>query len=369
MTEQLLGRIAELEKAMQNNPGPSAPAVPPGSGYQAPVPKHRGLFEPNQNTAPISNADWEKLHRLAGPPPMKQKDLRAPALKPLAQVQEGLFAEEEKEALEVPSFDKMLESMQTQQLDPMQTMLMAQLQQNSVLIQKLVNNKMTDPIMGALSSGGDSGSASSSGVRGCLARDVYVRASSDLVKLGEVIRRNALQELGMQPSREDGSIMRRYMERRVPLLENKLLSHVATLISEGWSAAYDTGNAEMLGFLGQMAMFVEQTGLGQGKMQLAWLLTGYTEPNQAVLFSNRYTPGLKPFSRLAAPSWVSANLAYLKDLDYAESRIASLGKQKKLLTNDAELEDPAPKKKATKPPKGKGKGKGSDAEGTQNSTS
>ena len=84
LTEQLLGRIAELEKAMQNNPGPSAPAVPPGSGYQAPVPKHRGLFEPNQNTAPISNADWEKLHRLAGPPPMKQKDLRAPALKPLA---------------------------------------------------------------------------------------------------------------------------------------------------------------------------------------------------------------------------------------------------------------------------------------------
>ena len=304
----------------------------------------------------MTEQQWTRLSRLAGPPPTKPAgQARDRGLKPLTVLQENLYAEVEKEAEDPEITDQILQSLTDQKLDPLQQMMMLQLQQNSMLLKKLVSNKQTDPILGALSGGGDSGSASSSGVKGCLARDAFLRTSSDLVKLAEVVRANALAELDMSASREDGSVMRRYVERRMPLLENRLLAHFAVLIAEGWDIAYQSGNAEMLGFLGKMAIFTEQTALDRGRLQLSWLLTGYTEPNQAMLFSVKNAPGLKPFSRLASPAWVSANLAYLKDLDYAEGRLAALQKNhSKASSETAEEKDKKPKIKG----KGKGKSRG-----------
>lgn len=102
-------------------------------------------------------------------------------------------------------------------------------------------------------------------------------------------------------------------------------------------------------------IFCEQTALDQGRLQLAWLLTGLPEPNAQMMFSHRHRPGLKPFARLAAPSWVSANLAYLKDLDDIEGRMTSLQKNKQSPGGapNATAED----KDKKKGPKGKGKGK------------
>ncbi|CAE7917886.1 unnamed protein product, partial [Symbiodinium necroappetens] len=60
--------------------------------------------------------------------------------------------------------------------------------------------------------------------------------------------------------------------------------------------------------------------LDSGKVQLAYLLAGFPDPSPVGL-THRRAPGLKTFFRLAAPQWLAANLAYLKDLDYAETRI------------------------------------------------
>lgn len=67
-------------------------------------------------------------------------------------------------------------------------------------------------------------------------------------------------------------------------------------------------------------------------------------------------PGLQPYARLCHPAWVSANIAYLKDMDYPESRLSTLGLQKtnKVKTGDA---DQVP----TTQPKNKRQGKGSNA--------
>ena len=70
-------------------------------------------------------------------------------------------------------------------------------------------------------------------------------------------------------------------------------------------------------------MFVEQAALDNGKTQLGYLLSGYPDP-APLGFSARRAPGLKTFSRLTPPQRMAANLAYLKDLDYAETRIAQL---------------------------------------------
>lgn len=111
---------------------------------------------------------------------------------------------------------------------------------------------------------------------------------------------------------------------------------------------------------------VEQVALDQGRVQLAWLLMGLSEPNHQVHFKHRNTPGLKPFSRLANPVWISANLAYLRDLDFLESRMEQISKKKPgqpAGDQDGDSSKPNPKKK-TKP---KGKGKGAEANDSKGS--
>lgn len=234
--------------------------------------------------------------------------------------------------------------------DPVQKMMLMQLQQNSMLIQKLLKPRDTMSSLLTAGSGSESGS-SSTGARGCVARELFLKTVEDLVRVGELTRNNALRELGIPPEKETGFLMKEYLEKRVPLQDHKLLSHVAALLAEGWNIAFKSDNLEMRGFLSRMLIFVEQTALDAGKLELAYLLTGYTEPNSHLFFPLRKTPGLKPFSRLADPLWLSANLAYLRDLDYLQSRTSSLGKANPRPAKDPDAEDrPKAKPKAKKQP-------------------
>lgn len=359
----LLARIAQLEAQLKKSQKAPSSRLSPlgGKGTVAGPGKAQSLFKQASSAdGQLSAADWAKLQSLAGPPPLRtQAATRQTMVKPLTAAAENTYAELEKDVIESGEVDPHLKMLQLPGLDPNQPLdstqqiLLASLQQNSMLLQKLVGNKPADPMVSLLS-GGDSGSGSSSGVKGCLAREAFVRGSSDLVSLGETIRANALSELGMSPDREDASVLRRFVERRMPLADHKLLAHFATMLAEGWAVAYNSGNAEMLGFVGKAMMFTEQVAIDQGKLQLAWLLTGYAEPNAQMMISNRHRPGLKPFSSLASPSWVSANLAYMRDLDFLEGRMSSLGGKTK---NANKAENSVEEKDPKKIKKGKGKGK------------
>ena len=374
-SEVLKARIHELEAQLlaARRPVQSVPTAKAfGKGEQSVLSaaehfgKTPGLFQPGR-AADLDQADLQKLQAMIGSPPPrvgKHEQRRQIPQGSMVPFQDALLSEVEKEVAEAEPVDQMLGA-QTSDGAVMTQMLMTQLQQNALLLQRLVG-KSADPVMGALS-GPDSGSGSGgSGVKGCIAREAYCKATTDLTAVGAAIRRNALQELGMDQSREDGSVMRRYIERRIPLQEHRLLCHVATLAAEGWAQAFATQNHQMLGFLGLLLMFVEQVALDQGKVQLGWLLTGLPEPNHQVHFSHRKKPGLKPFSRLANPVWVSANLAYLRDLDFLETRMSQVGqpstKKKGSAEVDSENENsskPQPKRKNRK-----GKGKGSAAAGS-----
>jgi len=244
-------------------------------------------------------------------------------------------------------------------------MLVVQMQQNTLLLQKMMQPK--DTMASLLSGGGANESGSSSGgARGCVARDVFLRSVRNLGLVAEMARSNALQELGISRDREDKDLMHLYIEKRIPLADQKLLAHFAVLAAEGWSIAHMSQNLEMQGFLARMLFFVEQCALDAGRVELGWLMTGFPEPNTHLHFPLRRTPGLKPFTRLCSPLWVSANLAYLRDLDYLDGRIQTLGKPGS--KGNAAAEDPErPKPKAkVKPGKGK-KGGGKDGE-SQDST-
>ena len=174
---------------------------------------------------------------------------------------------------------------------------------------------------------------------------------ADNHKVAEVVRVNALREVGMDPCREDGSLMRRYIERRIPLAEHRLLAHFATLLGEAWATGHASGNTELLGVIGRMMIFTEQVAIDSGKIQVGWLLTGVAEPPFHLLTSRQKHPGLQQFSRLSAPGWVAANLAFLRDLDFLESRVAASNK-----TNPGNKKE-ADKEKDDKIPKGAGKAK------------
>lgn len=173
-----------------------------------------------------------------------------------------------------------------------------------------------------------------------------MKVVADNHKVADVVRVNALRELGMDPSREDG----------IPLAEHRLLAHFATLLAEAWATGHASNNTELLGVVGRMLIFTEQVAIDSGKLQVGWLLTGVAEPPLHLMTTRQKHPGLQPFSRLSAPGWVAANLAYLRDLDFLESRVAASNKPNPGGKKETDKEDKPPPKGAGKTKKKKGQG-------------
>ena len=346
-------RIAELEAQLR---GPSVmqatPKAASGPGRVA------GLFAQNQ-ASQLSDAEMTHLQRLAGvaPPRVAGAETRRATVPPMTTQADGLLVDLEREVQDAEEQTALM-TMDAQQFqDPMQKLLFAQLQQNNLLMQKIMGSKQQDPVLGALvSGGGDNATGSSSGVKGCLAREAFLKVVADNHKLADIVRLNALKELGFEADREDSSLMRRYVERRIPLADHRLLAHIATLLAEAWATGYASKNTELLGVIGRMLIFVEQVAIDGGKLQVGWLLTGVREPATHLLVSKQKQPGLQPFSRLSAPGWVAANLAYLRDLDYLEAKMGSSKPNPPKKEADKEKEEKPGNKKG----RGKGK-KGSDS--------
>ena len=240
--------------------------------------------------------------------------------------------------------------------DALSKVMMGQLRQNQLLLQKLLGPRYQDPVLGALSgsSGSDSASASS-GVKGCLARDAFIRAMTDLQKVAAVTQANAAKELGLSEEKIDGNLMKKYVERRIPIGDNKMVGYIAFMMAEAWMVGWEAENVQLLGMVSKVLYFLEQTSLDGGKMQLSWLLTGMAEPPFNLYSNNRRRAGLQPFCRLCHPTWVAANLSYVRDLDILESKMLTMGKPSKALQQQEEVEpeDAARPKRRVRPPKAK----------------
>ncbi len=363
----LQSRIQELEQMVQSQTTLGASPKQFGGGAAPKVVSHHAkappLFSTPGRRSELSKGDWNKLQQLAGPPPPRvgrQETRRSSVPLPTTE-QDDAFVMEERDVEETGTLEDI---QQLQEAGTVEQLLAAQLKQNHLLLKKLVGQKATDPVLGALS-GSDNAAGSSSGVKGCIARDAFVKTLEDLPRVSRLVRQQALKELGLPPSQEDGSLMRTYMERRMCLADHKLLSYITMMLAESWAVAFDHQDEVMMGCLAKMFFFVEQASIDNGRLQLAWLLTGMQEPPFHLLTSRRKQPGLQPFARLCPPAWVSGNLAYLRDLDYIEGRLQALGKPLKLDADGGLTDPPLPgPKKPPKPPKGGKKGKGNEDDST-----
>ena len=360
---ELQARVRELELLLHQQ-GHSAAAPQPAIAA-SPAGVARSKAPPLFNTASpsgMTTAEWNRLQHLAGSPPPRvaAAEQRRSNVLPTVAEQDNLLAQLEKEAEDPGQVEQNLGATEVSGNTSLHRVMLAHLQQNQLLLERLSTPKHQDPVLGALTGGNESGSSSSSGVKGMLAREAFVKAIQEVPRVAASCQQRALQELGFDENKLDGSLMRRYVERRVPLAENRQLTYLAFMLSEAWAAGFESDNLELQGWVCKMMIFIEQTCLDGGKMNLAWLLTGQQDPPFHLLVNNRRRPGLQPFTRLASPSWVSANLAYVRDLDVLESKMLTVGKPDKGKQGQEENEiEPGPKpKKQPRPGKNRGRGQG-----------
>ena len=349
LLQQLQARIVDLEGQLATRPsGPTGPARLPRELFPAP--------EQDQLDAQM----WEKLKVLAGsaPPRLGRLENAPGSVRRQSPTSRFLEAEREAEVVEPDAFDDLAQSM----TDPMQKLLALQLKQTNALVSRLAPKAASDPLAMALSSGSANESGSSgSGVRGCAAREVFVKQVEDASLVARTVLRNAQKDMGISDQAVYSGIMRDYMEKKVPLGDMKLLTFMATYLAHAWEAAYLAKDELMLGYISRGLVFVEQAALDAGRTQMAWLLVGLPEPNWAVTTQNRRRQALQPFARLAAPQWVAANVAFLKDLDFMEARLkGNKGNTRETVEEDPPNPDKPPRRPFPKrKPKGGEKGQGS----------
>ena len=355
--EALHVRIAQLESLLQTR-GDATASVP----LVAPVdPGAQSLFAGAHNKG-LSATDWAKLHRAAGAAPKRIARAERAAPQPTGDhpAMQTIHAEHDREVGD-PDAEDELEAELTSSLqavqDPTHRLLILQMKQTQAIMRTLAPKPAQDPFTSLLG-GSDNGSGSSGSdslnVKGYAARELYLRHLEEDAKVVEVIRRNARQELGISPEREEPSLLRSYLEQRVAVSDHKTMAQVGYMMAWGWEQAALTGNEQMLAFCGRMMTYVEQACLDGGKTHLAWLLTGLVEPNYQQLAVNRRKSSLSPFARLPAATWVAANVSYLKDIDTFETRLRQIGPSRvPPPPNKESVEDAIPKRV---PKKKRGKG-------------
>ena len=356
--EQLQAHVQALE--MQLTALASARAIP---AVEASHPRPaQGLLGSFPKAAGIPAQTMERLRDLAGAGPARLGGHERRG-RPLGLTHTGeepcetLLQEQE---LEAGDGEELAELTAEAFTDPMQKLLFLQMQHMTLLQKQISARQPQDAIHAALSSGSDSAANSSSGIKGCLAREAFLKVSDNLLTLAQVVETNALMELGLSQAQSSPGLLRDYLEKRVPLGTFKLLTQMGYLMASAYETGQRTGNRELAGFGAKGLIFVEQTALDEGKTSLSWLLTGLPEPNFSQVQLTRARTSVKPFSRLCNPSWIAANVGYLRDLDFLETKIRNSDKDPKPPPAKAAGEPPVPKKPGPKK-KGKGKGSANDA--------
>ena len=290
--QQALAEVQRLQ--MQLDAAQAQPRQPVQTGaVQAPA--RSGLLGSVAN-GPAADTTLEKLRMMAGPAPSRigQAERMARTQNADGPYFETLQQEQSLEALDGEELDDLTLAQAAAASDPTQKLVLLQMQHLRLLTRQLASKQPQDAIQAALGSGSDGGSSSSAGIKGCLAREAFVKMSNNLVNLAQTVEQNALMELGLSSDAATPGLLREYVEKRVPLGNMRLLTQVSYLAAHAWEIGAKTANREMQGFAAKMMCFAEQTALDEGKTGLSWLLTGLPEPNYAVTQKNLVRYGAKP---------------------------------------------------------------------------
>ena len=171
-------RVRELELLLHQQ-GRNAVA-PQQATAASPAAIARSKAPPLFNTASpsgMTTAEWSRLQQLAGSPPPRvpAAEQRRSNVLPTVAEQDNLLAQLEKEAEDPGQVEQNLGATEVSGSTSLHRVMLAHLQQNQLLLERLSTPKHQDPVLGALTGGNESGSSSSSGVKGMLAREAFVK--------------------------------------------------------------------------------------------------------------------------------------------------------------------------------------------------
>ena len=193
--------------------------------------------------------------------------------------------------------------------------------QNMALTANLVKGKQTsaDPFA-ILAEGGSDQWGMGTSARGCAARqavlDAHARNLEATLAAGRRLLAKALKVpvSGLKPES-----MTEHFERNVPLGHAKCLTYFSCILANLWRRAEE---GDMPGLQADLLLgltFAEQVAVqgGSDAYMLAWLPTGLEDPPWATLEQHRPSNrGLATArARLADPRFITANLAYIHDVD------------------------------------------------------
>jgi len=348
---RLLARVRDLEAQLRSTAAvPPAPA-PLGDGRR----RARGLFD-DAGDPPgtgLSAGDWATLREAAGPAPGRMA-MHERAARPDTVLEDTNLAEVEAGAIE--------DGMPVGTGDgtaSLQQLILAQTQ----VLAKLAQPKAVDPLSAALAN--MTKEENFLGAKGSAARDAYIKVLSDNRATATAVRKMGAEAMGLPADNVPANLMLDYVERKMPVGDQKMLAMIASFAASGWRAARDEGNISLEGWMAKLLVFCDQSSVEGGRTQLPWLLTGLSDPNFAAM--NRRRQGIRPFGRLIPSAWMSANLAYIKEMDFLGARISGASSSYDTGLHDppaapppVEDDHPQPKKPPRRPPR-KPRGTGSES--------
>ncbi|CAE7358576.1 unnamed protein product [Symbiodinium microadriaticum] len=113
----------------------------------------------------------------------------------------------------------------------------------------------------------------------------------------------------------------------VPLGHYKTLTYFAFLLCDAWEAMEQGRSEEVMSLISLGLVFAEQVANEGGATRLGWLLTFRDDPPFSLVEQRRAPRSEVPHGLLADPRWVTANLAYLKDVESIQDRTAKSHQQ------------------------------------------
>ncbi|CAE7310120.1 unnamed protein product, partial [Symbiodinium necroappetens] len=333
VVSQLQARILELEA--QQSRGRMAKAQTTAPAERAPLNRGpRSLFDGLAGGSPdLTAQDWKRLQEAAGPQPHRLAQHERQPREAGAQAENDDLAEIELEAL----------AQDDAPADPAQAAMMRFLATQTQVLAQLAAARTppSDPIAHALQGSGGSGSeggSSVTGARGVAARDAYLRVLTKKKEFAQAVAARAQTELGL--ASQTPGMMRQFMERKVPIRELKTLTLMGFFFAHMWEDARSQDDELAEFWAARGLVMVEQWAIDNGRSQMAWLLGGLPDPDTSLLQHRR--SDLRPYARLCQSTWIAAQVAYLRDIEFSEGRMktGTRGGPTHTATGE-EAEDPA----------------------------
>lgn len=291
----------------------------------------RSLFDGLQTGSPeLTAQDWKRLQEMAGPQPHRLAQHENHPRPAATQAANDELAEVELEALAPEALPS----------DPGQAAMIRFLATQTQVLAQLAASRAppSDPIAHALqgsSGSGSEGGSSVTGARGVAARDAYLRVLTKKKEFSQAVAARAQAELGL--ASQPPGMMRQFMERKVSIRELKTLTLMGFFFAHMWEDAR-TQEDELAEFWSARGLvMVEQWAIDNGRSQMAWLLGGLPDPDTSLLQHRR--SDLRPYARLCQSTWIAAQVAYLRDIEFLEGRMKAGQRGGTAQTTTEEAED------------------------------